>query len=528
MADSCEQDTASRLAPEEALGPWMDVPRDEAAPFVHRFRTARDRYVYDVNTRRIIRVSPVVWDVLGDVGGTDRAGIVARHASSHPRQAVESALDGVAEARREKGLFLSVRPRRVLPPSREEVRRRLADAREQLILNVTEACNFRCTYCVYGGTYAHYRAHSPRAMSWKVARAAIDDFLAHSTRSEGRVISFYGGEPLPALPLIRRCVAHVRKAAGGPPVRFAVTTNGYALAGEAAEFLAGEEFLVVVSLDGPEAVHDRHRRTAGGAPTWRRVTGNVRAFLDAHPDYRTNGRLRFNAVAAPSTDLREVQAFFASCDLFTDAMGLEISEQKQPAGTPARLDPDDPLAVSGRALRARLIDDLKAGLGPDALSDRARWVTSGIFETPLITFHKRGYLAGGLPETMVLRNTCVPGARRTFVGTGGEYYACERVVEAPAAVIGSAADGVDLERVAALLDRWNRLSADQCRLCWCLPTCNVGCFATVGEDGEVTAEAKRLACAACRRNLHQWLIEYCEVLEANPSAFDYAAEVSFK
>ena len=527
MADSCfEERPAGRLG-EEDLHPWQDVSHNDSSPFVHRFRTRGQKYVYDVNTHRIIRVSSVVWDVLEDFGCMDDRRIMAKHSSSHSTEEVAAALRQIASVREQEGLFLSFRPKEVLPPKRENIQERLDQQREQLTLNVTEDCNFRCSYCVFGDKYRHHRAHSAKAMSWDVARPAIDEFLSHSVSSEDRVITFYGGEPLLNLPLIRQCVAYARRNCGDLGVRFGVTTNGYLLKGEAARFLAGEGFSIVVSLDGPAEIHDRHRRTKGGAPTWDQVVSNVRDLLATYPDYRTNGHIRFNAVATRSTDLCEVQGFFCSCELFADSMGLEISEQSQSPGEVNAVLPDDLLAVSGSALYQEFIQGLKSGLLKDEHGCRSRWVQTSTFQKPFVLFHKRGYLSPHLPEKMVFLNTCVPGARKTFVNANGDYFACERVVESQEGIIGNVGEGVDVARVVALLDRWNRAGGDQCRYCWCLPTCQVGCFATVGEDGTVTQEAKRRACAVCRHRTHQLLMEYCSILEENPKAFDYAAKLGF-
>ncbi len=525
MTDACPQEPALvTVGGATDLRSWQHVAYEESTPFVHRFRTRRHRYVYDVNTRQILRVSGVVWEVLGDHGRLEDEQIMARHAPSHGEAEVLAALEQISLARREKGVFLSVRPKEVRPPGMEKIAERLEGQREQLILNVTEDCNFRCAYCVFGGGYKGHRSHSSKAMSWDVARAAIDEFLAHSRCSEARAISLYGGEPLLNLPLIRLCVAHVRQAWSGLTVSFAVTTNGSLLSGPVAEFLAAEGFLIVVSLDGPQDVHDRHRRARDGTATWDRVVANVRGFLDAWPEYRTNRRIRFNAVATRTTDLGEVQRFFGTSDLFTDAMGLELAEQKW---TGDRVRPDDVLAVSSGELYAQFLQALREGLLNEQHAQRSRWVQTSAFQRLFLAFHRRGYLSSHLPETVVLLNTCIPGARRTFVNADGDYFACERVVESEAGRIGNVRTGVDADRVLGLLERWSEASGPDCRYCWCLPTCAVGCFASLDGDGDVTEQSKRKACAVCRRRTDQMLAEYCEILEENPNAFDYASRIAF-
>jgi uncharacterized protein len=495
------------------------------APFVHRFRTKHQRYVYDVNTRRIIAVSPAVWDVLEDYGILDRQGVAAKHSAAHTAEEVSKAIEQIGAVREQKGLFLSIRPEKVVPPEAEKVQKMLDGERQQLILNVTEQCNFRCSYCVFGGKYQHHRTHSDKAMTWEVARRAIDEFLSHSGSSETRAISFYGGEPLLNFPLVKRCVEYVRHNNPDPKVGFAMTTNGYLLRHEIARFLADEEFAMTISLDGPAEIHDRNRLTRDGSPTWATVFSNLEAFLARYPQYKTNSKLRFSAVATPQTRLCDIEGFFRSRDLFTDSMGLDISEQKQIPETSASTPSDEAFVTTSRGIYQEFIEALKNGKhGRDYLS-KSSWLKSSLFQKPLIEFHKRGYVTPHLPKRMGLLNTCVPGARKTFVTVEGDYLACERVTSCDEQVIGNVRDGLDTQRVMMLLSRWLEATGDKCRDCWCVSMCKVGCFATVGEDGAITREAKLDACIANRKRTHQLLFQYCDVLEDNPEALDFAADI---
>jgi uncharacterized protein len=525
MSDGCERPPAP--LEEGTLGPWLDVARQDRTPFVHRFRTAAGTYVYDVNTRRIIRVSPAVWDIIEEYGGADERLIAGKHAPKHGAEEVRAAMKRIGQAQEEEGLLLSFRPAKVLPPSERTIGRKLEESREQLILGVTEDCNFRCSYCVFGGAYANFPPRSSKAMDWEVARLAIDEFLAHSAKSQSRVISFYGGEPLLNLPLIRRCVSYVRGKRAPEEVRFSTTTNGSLLEGEAAELLGRERFLILLSLDGPGDMHDLNRKTVSGGPTWETICSNLERFLASHPEYRTNGALRFNAVVTQSSDLVRLQEFWIACGLFTDSMGLEVNEKKQLANKPMDLRPLDPLAASVRALHEQFADGLRAGRFGEESEKRARWVQAALFQRPLAMFHKRGYLKPHLPATMTLLSTCIPGARRTFVSTLGEYFACERVAPCSEQSIGDVHGGVSPARVMRLLEDWAQASGDQCRFCWCVSHCNVGCFATLEGDGPISSEGKRRGCARYRQHMDRQLREYVSILEANPRAFDYTAKFQF-
>ncbi len=501
-----------------------DSDADRAAPFVHKFQTPRQKYVYDVNTRRIIRVSQIVWDVIDDLGRLSDGEIVARHRATGQGEAARAALDQIRDVQRDRGFFLAHRPGKVLPLKRDQVDRRL-QRRQQLILNVTEKCNFRCTYCVFGGSYEGQRGHSKKAMTWETARAAIDEFLANSDPAHERTVSFYGGEPLLNLSLIRRCVAHAKAAPPGGKLVFSMTTNGSLLAGAAADFVAGENFLITVSLDGPSQLHDRHRKTRSGRTTWKKVLSNLKAFLAAHSEYLTNGHMQFNAVATPQTDLCQTQAFFGSCELFTDAMGMQVNVQKERSAS-SGLTPSDVLVKSAEALRKEFLGELGRGEFQSRHRSRSKWVQASLLQRPLIMFHKRKYLSPHLPEKMRFLNTCVPGERRTFVSVSGDYYACERVPQDASGLIGDVRGGMDAGKVLAMLERWHAARGDACRGCWCLSNCMVGCFANAGNEPSRQSMAE--ACAAHRAATHRLLVQYCQILEENPAAFDYSAEFSFQ
>jgi len=57
----------------------------------------------------------------------------------------------------------------------------------------------------------------------------------------------------------------------GRPFQNTLQTNGTLLDDKWCEFLANNQFLVGLSLDGPEEIHDRYRVDVGGKPTFKKV-----------------------------------------------------------------------------------------------------------------------------------------------------------------------------------------------------------------------------------------------------------------
>ncbi len=504
---------------------------DKATPFIHKFRTIRHKYIYDVNTGRIVQVDAVTWDIIDDFGSLSKSQIISKYGPRYKSDEISIAHNDIKHVRQQEGLLLSTRPKQIMMPHTEDcIRQMLASNREQLILNVSEACNFRCAYCVFGEADPTRRSHTGRMMNWDTAKAAIDEFLLNSKKADHRAVTFYGGEPLLNLELLRRCVAYIRQDPQNEDVYFGLTTNGSLLTNEVGKFLASANVGITVSLDGPQHVHDKYRRGQGGNGTWHMVVNGVRRFLDNHPEYKTNGRMRFAAVSVPGTDVLEVDDFFRMSDLFSKGMGTSAMSVDPSCTTFLESLPSEDRRLHGiEELYQNFICNLVNGKIGDNLTDRAFVLQRAYFEQAFLRLHKRPYATQDHPiitDRMCVSSACIPGIRRTFVTVDGDYLVCERVPESDYMIIGNVREGVDVSKVREMYKEWVECNADECRLCWCLTICQAGCFSNVHENGVVTQNAKRKACTISRESIHRSLINYCSVLEHNPKAFDYMADIT--
>lgn len=131
-----------------------------------------------------------------------------------------------------------------------------------LVLQVTQKCNLRCSYCVYSGDYKN-RNHSQKEMSWETAKEAVDYLYGHSMSSEDIYISFYGGEPLLMFRLIKEVVEYVKREYCQRTVHFNLTTNGTLFTPEIVQYFIKNNIQIMFSLDGPKEVHDKNRIFAG-------------------------------------------------------------------------------------------------------------------------------------------------------------------------------------------------------------------------------------------------------------------------
>ena len=114
--------------------------------------------------------------------------------------------------------------------------------------------------------------------------ALLETLTRKALTTGARPFSFIwqGGEPtLMGTPFYREALALQKKYAPDGNVENALQTNGLLIDDEWAAFLAESSFLVGISLDGPEDVHDAHRVTSGGRGTWNTVRQAARRLHGA-------------------------------------------------------------------------------------------------------------------------------------------------------------------------------------------------------------------------------------------------------
>jgi len=179
-------------------------------PFILKFRTRDNYYIYDVHTNRILLVNRAMYDIVDICRTKTKDEVFAELERIHPLPDLEFAYGRINELIARHDLFApNILKTRVPLVSEDEVVKLLSQGIMQLCLEVTEACNMRCKYCAYSGGYPYNRRHGSRYMDFGTAKAAIDYFLPRASSEEGVAIGFYGGEPLLNFKLIRECVEYI-------------------------------------------------------------------------------------------------------------------------------------------------------------------------------------------------------------------------------------------------------------------------------------------------------------------------------
>lgn len=141
-------------------------------------------------------------------------------------------------------------------------------------------CNLACSYCYYLEKSRLY-AGGVEQMSDAVLEKFIHDYIAVQTMPSV-LFTWHGGETLMRpLSFYRRVVELQRKHAQGHTIDNCLQTNGTLLTDEWCRFFREQGWLIGISLDGPQEMHDAYRRTRSGRPSFVQVMRGIE-MLDRH------------------------------------------------------------------------------------------------------------------------------------------------------------------------------------------------------------------------------------------------------
>jgi uncharacterized protein len=116
-------------------------------------------------------------------------------------------------------------------------------------------------------------------MTDEILAIVIRQFLAQDVDSLAFI--WQGGEPtLMGLPFFKLAVEYEMKFGRGQSVSNAIQTNGILLDKVWVDFLIRYKFLVGLSIDGTEHIHNKYRKSLSGKGTWNKVNDRAKMLMD--------------------------------------------------------------------------------------------------------------------------------------------------------------------------------------------------------------------------------------------------------
>ena len=136
-------------------------------------------------------------------------------------------------------------------------------------------CNLNCRYCYYLEKANLYKGQPRQSLSEETLERFIDDYIGAQTMGEV-LFTWHGGEAMMRpLAFYKLAVELQRRYARGRLISNCIQTNGTLITPEWCEFLKANNWLVGVSIDGPQEFHDEYRRARNGGATFRKVMRGI-------------------------------------------------------------------------------------------------------------------------------------------------------------------------------------------------------------------------------------------------------------
>lgn len=348
-----------------------------------------------------------------------------------------------------------------------------AEPSDKVELSLAETCNLACRYCYCGTCRGKVDSHG--LMPPETAVEAVERLFA---ATDGDVaITFFGGEPLLDKPAVRAAMdrAEALAAARGTKVRYVMTTNATLVDDETAETIASHDFGLMVSMDGPKALHDAQCPTRDGGGSWEAVAAGCRRLL------ARRGALTVRCTMThPAKDPMELVRFFLDFG-FTR---IVIGRAYNPAFPSAADMTEEDVRRFDEAVVDRVVpwmlDEIAAGRRPayDPFDE---------FEASL-----------GCGGETVGPLKCGACHGTLTVGADGALYPCHRFVGMERWKIGTLKNNIVAEKCREFWYNYRHCIESSCSRCWAYRICKGPCpweiarqDGTFAMNGRLCEETKR-------------------------------------
>ena len=330
-------------------------------------------------------------------------------------------------------------------------------------------CNMDCEYCYYLEKSVMYQNRKSLKMTDELLERFIESYI-HCQTTPFVQFTWHGGESLlRGIDFYRKALKLQQQYGRGREIANCIQTNGLLLNDEWCRFFKDNNFLVGISIDGPEALHDCYRKDCGGRGTFSRVMRGIELLQKHRVDFNTLSVLHDKNVRYP----QQIYRFFkeiGSCYMqFTPIVERLGSRDDGLELLTAADNPDD------REMAPWSVDPVAYGRFYIEMFDE--WVKQDVGKYFVQLFDATlACLYGTQPGVCLYAKTC---GHALAIEHNGDVFACDHFVY-PEYLRGNIYNQslVELtlskEQIAFGNEKQNRLPM-QCVNCQYLPLCNGEC-----------------------------------------------------
>ena len=378
----------------------------------------------------------------------------------------------------------------------ERLQEKRNEALEGLVLNVTESCNLNCGYCIFSGNYTGERKHNSSKMDFETAKKGVDLFLPKAAKPV--LISFYGGEPLLNMELIRDIIDYTIEKYPSEDVSFSMTTNFYD-AEKHIKNIVDRNMNILVSLDGPKEIHDENRVHQSGEPTWDNVMKNLEALEKYSPGYLEH-HVGASVTCAKTENLGKIVKFFleeSPIRIFRIG-GIQKKGLKETTSQRSTTFPINKLSSEF----LKYVQDERVIPDPYRL----------LFEQQLTLMTMRSKKK--LPKQIKLAGSCYPGKRKLYVDTKGKLYMCEKF--GGRMPIGDLNEGIRNDLVDSAIENFTAIRNQICtNNCWAQRVCTPCIQSSKDIQEGISTRGLEQTCENSKLNLLITLALYSQISQTN-------------
>ncbi len=196
---------------------------------------------------------------------------------------------------------------------------------ELLIFQPTPFCNLNCTYC-----YLPDRKDK-RVMDVEIVRTAVEKLKEEQLLEPGLGIIWHAGEPTVVRPeQYAAYFAPIREVLGDLEYVQHFQTNGTLIDDRWCDFIAEHHIAVGISIDGPDYIHDRSRKTWNGRGTLDKTVRGIEALKKHGIPFHT-----ISVIGEASLDhAKEIYDFLVSLEPVLIGFNVEEQEGVNQTSTP--------------------------------------------------------------------------------------------------------------------------------------------------------------------------------------------------
>ncbi|WDV44369.1 radical SAM protein [Clostridiaceae bacterium M8S5] len=486
-------------------------------PLAILFNSNNHTYLYDTGTLKIVRCKEFESFLLEKIlnnENIERETLIKKFSLSEDD--LENKLMTFCNILETQDLLNVTSKRLFMYPNHHELKKHINSGLRQLILEVTDKCNLRCKYCTYSSDFSDTRNHGDKDMSVDIAFSAIDYLKEHGIEDEV-VISFYGGEPLIMIDLIKKCVEYATKTITDKKLTFTATSNLTLMTPELADYISSiNNFIIIGSIDGPEDIHDKFRVDINNNGTFNKAINGLKYLVDAFGIDSTK-RLLINSVYTPlysKEKLDSIAQFFNNLEWLpteivnmitypeTNSVPLEFYEGTSPSDS------------IERSLFTWCEQDFVENFLYD---EKGKLAFPEVIDGYLTSIYTRGVTNKANFE-LPLNGCCIPASERIFVSPTGDIRVCEKMLGPE--VVGNVTNHIDVKKIEEIyLTNYSNLSLDDCSNCWLAKSCSL-CYANFIRNGSYDIKSKKPQCDVTKESYKCALEFYYNCYEKNPNIFE--------